>query len=62
MDRTGAAVLLLVLAPLFLGLAVMVRSGGGPVLRQFRIGRGGKPFTFLRFRSAIADPSTPVNA
>jgi lipopolysaccharide/colanic/teichoic acid biosynthesis glycosyltransferase len=60
-DRLGAALLLLLLAPLLLGLAVALRSGGGPtILRQTRIGRGGMPFTLLQFRSAITGPDQRV--
>ncbi len=44
---------LLVLAPLFLSIAVAVRrSSTGPALfRQIRIGRGGLPFEMLKFRT-----------
>lgn len=56
-DRLGAALLLLLLAPVLLALAVAVRSGGGPALvGQTRIGRGGKHFTLLRFRSMVDGP------
>jgi lipopolysaccharide/colanic/teichoic acid biosynthesis glycosyltransferase len=56
-DRFGAALLLLLLAPLLLGLTVALRSGGGPTfLRQTRVGRGGTPFTLLSFRSAMTGP------
>src|SRR5689334_5016817 len=62
-DRACATVLLLVLAPLLLGLAFAIRSGGGPVLhRETRIGRGGAPFTLLRFRSVVADPEPRITA
>jgi lipopolysaccharide/colanic/teichoic acid biosynthesis glycosyltransferase len=62
-DRVCAAVLLLVLAPLLLGLAFAIRSGGRGVLnRETRIGRGGRPFTLLRFRSTVADPEPRVTA
>ena len=62
-DRVCAAVLLLVLAPLLFGLAFAIRSGGRGVLhRETRIGRGGRPFTLLRFRSTVADPEVRVTA
>ena len=57
-DRIGAAMLLLVLAPLLLGLAVGIRSGGGQVLRrQTHVGRSGRRFALLRFRSTRTDPA-----
>jgi lipopolysaccharide/colanic/teichoic acid biosynthesis glycosyltransferase len=60
-DRTVAGLLLVLLAPLLLGLFVAVRSGGGHAWqRETRIGRDGSPFTLLRFRSTVADPEPHV--
>jgi exopolysaccharide biosynthesis polyprenyl glycosylphosphotransferase len=52
-DRVGAALLLAALAPLMLAIAVIVKlSSRGPVLfRQRRIGRDGREFEMLKFRS-----------
>ena len=52
-DITGAGVGLIVAAPLYLILALLIRSHmGAPVLfRQQRPGRHGKPFTLLKFRT-----------
>ena len=56
-DRGLAALMAVVLAPLILTIAVLVRaSGPGPVLyRQRRIGRGGGEFTMLKFRTMVPD-------
>lgn len=53
MDRLGAAFMLVALAPLLLALAVAVRvTSPGPVLfRQVRVGRGGREFVMLKFRT-----------
>jgi lipopolysaccharide/colanic/teichoic acid biosynthesis glycosyltransferase len=57
LDLAGAIVGLVVLSPLFAGIAVAIRSGdGGPVLfRQERIGLHGRPFRVAKFRSMVAD-------
>jgi lipopolysaccharide/colanic/teichoic acid biosynthesis glycosyltransferase len=53
LDLAIALLLLILLAPLMLLLALMVRldSPGPALYRQQRIGRGGVPFTMLKFRS-----------
>lgn len=53
MDVVVSAVALLLLAPLFLLVALVVKlSSKGPILfKQERLGQFGKPFTFLKFRS-----------
>ena len=53
MDVVGAAVLVVLTSPLWLGVAVAIRRDSpGPVLfRQTRIGRNGRPFVILKFRT-----------
>ncbi len=62
-DRAGAALLLVLLAPVLVVLVVAIRSGGGPVFhREIRVGRDGKPFTLRRFRSSVTDPEPHITA
>lgn len=53
MDLFGAALALLLLSPVMLVTALLVRlSSPGPIIfRQTRLGRYGVPFTFYKFRS-----------
>lgn len=57
MDVVVSAVALLLCLPLFAALAVIIKAdSSGPVLfRQQRIGRNGRPFTILKFRSMRTD-------
>jgi exopolysaccharide biosynthesis polyprenyl glycosylphosphotransferase len=59
LDRAAAAILTLVLAPLMLLIAALVRAGSpGPALyRQRRVGLDGREFTMFKFRTLRADPS-----
>ena len=64
LDRSLAAVLLICMAPLLLGAALAVKlSSPGPVLfRQPRVGRDGKVFEMLKFRSMRLDEVEPKPA
>jgi len=52
-DIVGSAIIILLLSPLFLLVALYIKAvSPGPVFfRQQRIGYGGQPFTFLKFRT-----------
>jgi len=54
-DFIGAAVLLILLSPLFLICAVGVKisSPGSVLFKQTRIGKDNKPFTMYKFRSLV---------
>jgi undecaprenyl-phosphate galactose phosphotransferase len=55
-DVIVASAALLVLAPLLVLLAALVKLDGGPVLfAHTRIGRGGNRFPCLKFRSMVVD-------
>jgi exopolysaccharide biosynthesis polyprenyl glycosylphosphotransferase len=55
-DRLGSALLLIVIAPLLLGLAIAVKIDGGPIFfRQTRVGRHGRQFSMLKFRTMVVD-------
>ncbi|HEY0704006.1 MAG TPA: polysaccharide biosynthesis protein [Candidatus Acidoferrales bacterium] len=58
LDCGIAAAALLVTAPLMLAAAVAVRvSGRGPVFfRQTRVGRFGRPFQIIKFRTMVSAP------
>ncbi|WP_216870988.1 sugar transferase [Modestobacter excelsi] len=57
LDRTGAAVLVAVLLPLLVGVALAIKlTSSGPVLfRQERVGRDGRVFWMLKFRTMGVD-------
>ncbi|WP_267243690.1 sugar transferase [Streptomyces sp. PR69] len=55
-DRVGAAVLLVLFAPLMVlvGLLVLADSRGGVFYRQRRVGKDGREFTIFKFRTMVA--------
>jgi exopolysaccharide production protein ExoY len=63
LDVAGAGALLLLGAPVFLMLALMVRADGGPAFYAHeRIGRGGRRFGCLKFRSMVVDSAARLEA
>jgi exopolysaccharide biosynthesis polyprenyl glycosylphosphotransferase len=61
-DRVGAALALLILSPVMLAATIAVKlSSPGPVFfRQRRVGRDGRPFDMLKFRSMLT-PATDAD-
>lgn len=57
MDRTVAGLGLILLSPVFLVIIALIRAGGpGPALfRQTRVGKDGREFTVLKFRTMVRD-------
>ena len=61
-DVIGSLALLVLFSPLFLVVALMVSLDGGPVFyRHKRIGRDGKPFGCLKFRTMILGAEACLN-
>jgi exopolysaccharide biosynthesis polyprenyl glycosylphosphotransferase len=62
-DRAGAGVLVIGLLPVFLGLALSIKfSSKGPVFfRQQRIGRDGRSFCMLKFRTMRVDAESMLH-
>jgi exopolysaccharide biosynthesis polyprenyl glycosylphosphotransferase len=62
-DRIVSLLLLVLLAPLFLVLGVVVRTGSrGPVLfRQVRVGQNGREFTMFKFRTMVDDATARLD-
>jgi lipopolysaccharide/colanic/teichoic acid biosynthesis glycosyltransferase len=56
-DYVGAALGMLILGPLMLGIALAIRldSRGPALYRQCRLGRYGKPFWIWKFRTMVVD-------
>ena len=63
LDLTGALVALVLLSPLMLGVAIAVAltSPGNVIFRQVRLGKGGEPFVFYKFRSMRTDADDGIH-
>jgi exopolysaccharide biosynthesis polyprenyl glycosylphosphotransferase len=63
-DRAGAAVLLVVLAPVLVAIGVAVRLGseGPAIFRQTRVREGGETFTMYKFRTMRVDAEQQLGA
>ena len=63
-DLVGAALMIIILAPLWLTIAILIKADSpGPILfRQRRIGKDGRPFWMLKFRTMVegADAAKPA--
>ena len=63
MDIAIAGTALLVAAPFFLVVALLVRADGGPAFYAHpRVGRGGRVFGCLKFRSMVIDSEARLEA
>lgn len=64
MDRLAAAVLVVVLSPLLIVIAALIRlEDGGPILfRSQRAGLNGVPFALKKFRTMIPDADRYLDA
>ncbi len=63
MDIVGSLMAIVVFAPLFFLVALLVKLGSkGPVLyKQERLGQFGKPFAFLKFRSMYVNNNPKIH-
>ncbi len=62
-DVLGAVLLGLVFAPLIAVIAVLLHREGGPIIfRHRRVGRHGKAFDCLKFRSMVPDADRVLHA
>jgi len=64
MDIAVASLALMMLSPLMLALAIIVkRDSAGPIFfRQLRAGRNGEPFYMLKFRSMVQTAETDLDS
>ncbi len=59
-DILCSGLAIVILSPLLLGLAIAVRSDGGPAIySQMRVGKNGKKFRIYKFRSMCVNADSP---
>ena len=63
MDMSLSAIALIILAPVFGVIAIMVRvdSDGPAIFAQERVGQGGKTFRIYKFRSMVTDATARLD-
>ena len=63
MDVLGAAIALILLSPVFVVLAILIKlTSKGPIFfRQQRVGKYGHPFEFLKFRSMYESTDAAIH-
>jgi undecaprenyl-phosphate galactose phosphotransferase len=59
-DIAASLVLLVVLSPLLLTIGAMVSLGGPVIFRQGRIGKDGRTFACLKFRTMVPEAETTL--
>jgi len=63
LDTAIATVAIIMAAPLFILIALLVKSDGGPVFfYQTRVGLMGRPFRMIKFRSMCVDAEAKLKA
>lgn len=63
-DTVLSLLLIIVLLPLLAGILLIIRldTPGGGLFRQWRVGRGGRPFVIYKFRTMYTDAPHDVAA
>ena len=63
MDVMGASLAVVILSPVFLGLAIIVKlTSKGPIFfRQERVGQFGSRFVFIKFRSMYVSTDAAIH-
>ena len=63
MDVVGSLMALIIFSPLLLAISILIKltSKGSMLFKQERIGRHGKRFTFLKFRSMYVDSKPKIH-